>query len=138
MKLRVMYIATAAALLALSSASFAQTQSGSSIRGGSSDATASGSASGSQSVPPGFITPPLAPSTGTSADSAGAAGTTSPRSPDTSVGISGATGGATSAGTTTGRCDTLLGDERQKCLREQASTGTTGAGSTGMGSGTAK
>lgn len=106
-----------AALLALASASFAQTQSGSSIGAG-------------PTVPP--------PSTGTSADSAGAAGTTSPRAADsesTSVGRSGATSGAASAGSTTGRCDTLIGEERQKCLKEQASTGTAGPGSTGMGSG---
>jgi hypothetical protein len=35
----------------------------------------------------------------------------------------------------TGRCDTLIGEERAKCLREQTSTGTAGPGSTGMGSG---
>ena len=64
-------------------------------------------------------------STGSSADTAGS-GTTAPRSPDTSsVGTSGAVAGTASAGTTssTGRCDTLLGDERQKCLKEQAATG---------------
>jgi hypothetical protein len=65
--------------------------------------------------------------TGTSASSAGTSGTTAPRSPtsDTSVGTSGAVAGTASAGTTTstGRCDTLLGDERDKCLKEQAATG---------------
>jgi hypothetical protein len=110
-------LCTAAAVLTLASASWAQPQSGSSIGSGPS------------------LPPP--PSTGTSADSAGAAGTTAPRSPDTSVGASGATAGAASAGSTTstGRCDTLIGEERQKCLKEQASTGTVGPGSTGMGSG---
>jgi hypothetical protein len=81
------------------------------------------------------------PSTGTSADTAGAAGTTAPRSgsSETSVGISGAT--APPAPTrTSGLCDTLTGDERIRCQREQAATGTQGggpasAGSTGMGTG---
>jgi hypothetical protein len=80
-----------------------------------------------------------APSTGTSADNAGAVGTTSPRSPDTSVGVSGAYSSAPT-GPSSGRCDTLIGDERNKCLQEQASTGTSvprtgsaGPGSTGMG-----
>jgi hypothetical protein len=87
------------------------------------------------------------PSTGTSADTAGAAGTTAPRSgsSETSVGISGAT--APPAPTrTSGLCDTLTGDERIRCQREQAATGTqgggpagsAGAGSTGMSSGTAR
>jgi hypothetical protein len=129
MKLKLLYSATAAALLALSFASFAQTQSGSSIQGGSP-----GQGAGVSGSP----TRDTGPSTGTSADSAGASGTTSPRSPDTSVGTSGATSGSASSGSTSGRCDTLIGDERQKCLREQASTGTAGAGSTGMGSGTSK
>lgn len=39
------------------------------------------------------------------------------------------------AGRSSGRCDTLIGEERNKCLREQARTGTTGPASTGMGSG---
>lgn len=134
MKLKTLYIATAAALLAFSAAPFAQTQSGSSIR---SDSGMSGSAS---------------PSTGTSADTAGAAGTTAPRSSDTtassgttSVGTSGATSGASAPVRSSGLCDTLIGDERTKCLKEQAatgtsggssSTGTTGSGGTGMGSST--
>jgi hypothetical protein len=80
------------ALLAFACASIAQTQSGSSIG---------------------------APSTGTSADTAGAAGTTAPRSPDTSVGTSGAASGTASTGSTTLRCDTMTGDERAKCLKEQ-------------------
>lgn len=109
MELKTVFIATAAALVALSSATFAQSQSGSIIR---SD----------QGMSP--------PSTGTSADNAGAAGTTAPRSSDTtsssgtpSVGASGAT--SSSAPTrSSGLCDTLTGDERLKCLREQASTGT--------------
>jgi hypothetical protein len=33
--------------------------------------------------------------------------------------------GAGVTGPSSGRCDTLIGDERMKCLREQASTGTT-------------
>lgn len=132
MKLKSLYTAAAAAFLAFSGATFAQTQSGSSIR---SD---SGMSAGSP------------PSTGTSADSAGAAGTAAPRSSDTttstgttSVGTSGAVSGAAAPVRSSGLCDTLIGDERTKCLREQASTGTTGsstgttgAGSTGMGSGT--
>lgn len=109
MELKTVFIATAAALVALSSATFAQSQSGSIIR---SD----------RGMSP--------PSTGTSADNAGAAGTTAPRSSDTtsssgtpSVGASGAT--SSSAPTrSSGLCDTLTGDERLKCLREQASTGT--------------
>lgn len=126
MNLKVLCAATAAALLALSSAAYAQTQSGS------------------------IVGPmPAPPSTGTSADVAGAAGTTAPRSqtsPDvnsgasTSVGTSGIASGAGPTGPSTGRCDTLIGEERAKCLREQAATGTTpsgtaGAGSTGVGSG---
>ena len=129
MELKTLFVATWAALLAFSTAAFAQTQSGSSIR---SDSGLS------------------APATGSSADTAGSAGSTAPRTPDTtnspattSVGTSGAT---SSAGPTrtSGLCDTLTGDERVKCLREQvstgtaggsSSTGTSGAGSTGMGSG---
>ncbi len=127
MELKSVFTAAAAALMAVSSASFAQSQSGSIIR---SD----------RGISP--------PSTGTSADSAGAAATTAPRSPDTassaatSVGASGATTRPEAAvGRSSGLCDTLTGDERVKCLREQATTGTAGgtsggsagAGSTGMG-----
>jgi hypothetical protein len=124
MNLTILCAATAAALL--SSVALAQTQSGSAI--GSNTGTSS-----SVNVQPGSI-----PSTGTSADTAGAASTTAPRSPETSVGTGGAVSGAASTGTSSGRCDTLIGEERIKCLKEQASTGTTGPGSTGMGSGTAK
>jgi hypothetical protein len=82
------------------------------------------------------------PSTGTSADTAGATGSTAPRSPstETSVGTSGATSPAAPV-RSSGLCDTLTGDERVRCQREQAATGTqgggqagsAGAGSTGMG-----
>jgi hypothetical protein len=120
MNLKILCAATAAALL--SSVAWAQTQSASAI--GSNTG-----ASGSVNIQPGSV-----PSTGTSADTAGAAGTTAPRSPESS----GAASGAASTGTSSGRCDTLIGDERMKCLKEQASTGTTGPGSTGMSSGTAK
>jgi hypothetical protein len=145
MKLKSLYVATAAALLAFSSAAFTQTQSGSSIR---SDSGMSGSASGkaaagscdhlagaeraqclSDSASGGGT---AAPSTGTSADTAGAAGTTAPRSSDTtsssgttSVGTSGASSGASAPIRSSGLCDTLIGDERMKCLKEQAATGTT-------------
>lgn len=77
------------------------------------------------------------PSTGTSADNAGTTGTTAPRSespvPSTSVGISGASR-APEPTRTSGLCDTLTGEERAQCLREQASTGTVGPGSAGAGS----
>ena len=79
------------------------------------------------------------PSTGTSADTAGAAGTTAPRTPssapqtpapETSAGTSGAT--APPAPTrTSGLCDTLTGDARIRCQREQAATGSPGGGATG-------
>jgi len=117
MKPKLLFAATAAALLSLPAV--AQLQSGSNIgaRG---------------------------PSTGTSGDTAGMAGTTAPRSPstgvpaETSVGTSGATA-PTPPTRTSGLCDTLTGDERIRCQREQAATGTQGggsaAGSTGMGTG---
>jgi hypothetical protein len=127
MNLNVLCTAVAAALLAASSVSIAQTQSGSSIGSNTGGSATTGTA------------PIGAPSTGTSNDNAGAVGTTSPRSPDTSVGVSGAYSAAPT-GPSSGRCDTLTGDERNKCLQEQASTGTTtprtgsaGPGSTGMG-----
>jgi len=113
------------ALLAASSAACAQTQSPS----GSSISPSSG---GNVNVQPRPL-PQTLPSTGTSGDNAGAQGT-SPRS-ETSVGSSAASSGTTVPGPSSGLCDTLTGDERLKCLREQASTGTAGAGSTGMGSG---
>jgi hypothetical protein len=111
---------TAAFLLSLSSTAFAQVQSGSNIG---------------------------LPSTGTSADTAGAAGTaprsvgapdvTSGAAPDgasTSVGVSGP---QRAIGPTTHsfRCDDLIGEERQRCMREAAAAdpGTAGPGSTGMG-----
>jgi hypothetical protein len=112
------------ALLAASAASFAQTQSGSGI---------GSNAGGSVNTQPRPLPQPL-PSTGTSADTAGTQGT-SPRGPDTSVGSSSSVGGGTITDRSSGLCDTLIGDERAKCLREQASTGTAGAGSTGMGAG---
>jgi hypothetical protein len=111
------------ALLAASAASFAQTQSGSGI-----GANTGGSASVNVPAPL-----PL-PSTGTSADTAGTQGT-SPRTSEPSGGSSSVVGGSPVAGSSSGRCDPLMGDERTKCLREPASTGTTGPGSTGMGSG---
>jgi hypothetical protein len=122
MKLQILGIA----LLAASAAAVAQTQSGSGIGSNSG---------GSVNVQPRPLPQPL-PSTGTSADTAGTQGT-SPRSADTSVGSS-SFGGATVTGPSSGLCDTLIGDERAKCLREQASTGTSGAGSTGMGAGSSR
>jgi hypothetical protein len=82
------------------------------------------------------------PSTGTSGDTAGAVGTTAPRSGASET----STGGASSPPLATrpgGACDALTGDERIKCQRDQAasggmqggagaSSGSTGAGSTGM------
>jgi hypothetical protein len=121
MKLNLLCSVTATALLALSCAALAQTQSGSSI-GSNTGTTGSVRADSS-----GQRTPPRdlgIPSTGTSADNAGAGGT-APRSPDASVGTSGSLSGAGVTGPSSGRCDTLIGDERMKCLREQASTGTT-------------
>ena len=71
--------------------------------------------------------PRVPPSTGSGADSAGS-GTTAPRSPDSDTSSVGATAieGSASAGATrsAGRRGTLLGEERQKCLKEQAATGT--------------
>jgi hypothetical protein len=119
MKLHILGIA----LLAACSAAAAQTQSGSSI-----GSNTGGSASTNTPAPL-----PV-PSTGTNADAAGARGTT-PRTSETSVGASGAYGTPDTAGRSSGRCDTLIGDERARCLREQASTGTTGPGSTGMSTG---
>lgn len=116
MKLALLFSATTALLVSFSV--LAQTQSGSIIR---SD--------------PGLRAPGL-PSTGTSGDGAGAAGTTAPRSStstETSVGASGATSSAGSV-RTSGLCDTLTGDERARCQREQAATGTQGGGSAGAGS----
>ncbi len=77
------------------------------------------------------------PSTGTSGDTAGAAGTTAPRSSasETSIGTSGATTPA-SPNRASALCDTLIGEERLKCQREQATPGTAGPGSAGASSGT--
>jgi hypothetical protein len=115
-----LYLLGIALLAASAGAQPQQIQSGSGIganTGGSS----------SINIPP----PPAPPSTGTSADAAGTGGT-SPRT-ETSVGASGIT--PDNVGRSSGRCDTLIGEERNKCLREHASTGTTGPASTGMGSG---
>ena len=109
------------ALLAASTAVCAQAQSGSSIGANSSG--------GGGNVQPRPLPP--SPSSGTSAD--GAQGT-SPRAPETSVGTSGATAPPL-PDRSSGRCDTLTGQERTQCLREQASTGTTGAGSVGGSAG---
>jgi hypothetical protein len=108
-------------LLAASAAAGAQTQSGSGIganTGGSSAAN--------------LPAPLPVPSTGTSADSAGTQGTT-PRTsePYGTLGQAGTRAAAM-------RCDPLAGEERARCLREQASTGTTGPGSTGASSGATK
>ena len=71
--------------------------------------------------------PKVPPSTGSSADTAGS-GTTAPRSADSDSSSVARTAieGSAAAGATrsTGRCDTLPGEERQKCLKEQAATGT--------------
>ena len=107
----------AIALIAAWSAAYAQTQSGTGI----------GTNSGGDVQP--RPVPQTPPSTGTSASSVGAQGT-SPRTPETSVGTSGATA-APLPDRSSGLCDTLIGEERTKCLREQASTGTTGPGSVG-------
>jgi len=62
----------------------------------------------------------------TGASTAGG-GTTAPRSADSdssSVATTAIEGSAAAEATrSTGRCDTLLGEERQKCLKEQAATG---------------
>lgn len=100
-----------AALLAACASAFAQTQSGTGI------GSTTGSTGSAETRP---LPAPL-PSTGSSADFAGARGT-SPRMPETSAGASG-TGDTPTTGRTSGLCDTLIGEERAKCLREQASTG---------------
>ena len=110
----------AVAFSAFSAAALGQPQSGSSI-----GSNTGGSASINQPAPL-----PV-PSTGTSADMAGSRGTTSPSAGESSV----ASPTLETTGRSSGRCDTLLGDERTRCLREQASTGTTGPTSTGTSSG---
>jgi hypothetical protein len=114
------------ALLAACSAASAQVQSGSGI---------GSNTGGTDSVPPRAAPQPL-PSSGTSADTANVPAT-SPRS-YSSVGESSATSGSgrVSSQRATGLCDTLIGEELKKCLRELTSTGSAGAGSTGMSGGT--
>jgi hypothetical protein len=109
------------ALLTACSAVSAQTQSGSSI------GTNSGGVAGSAQPRP----LPSSPSTGTSADSVGTQGT-SQRPPETE------TSGATAPplpDRSSGLCDTLTGQERAQCLREQSRTGTAGTGSVGGSAG---
>jgi hypothetical protein len=112
------------ALLAACTAVCAQTQSGSNI-----GANSPGVGGNVQPRP----LPPTLPSTGTSTDSSGAQGM-SQRAPETSVGASGATA-APLPDRSSGLCDTLTGQERTQCLREQARTGTAGAGSVGGNAG---
>lgn len=122
MKLHLLGIALLTACTAVS----AQTQSGSSM------GTNSGGVAGS--VQPGPL-PPSPASTGTRADSAGTQGA-SQRTPETESSVS--TSGATAPplpDRSSGRCDTLTGQERAQCLREQASTGTAGTGSVGGSAG---
>jgi hypothetical protein len=114
------------ALLTACSAVSAQTQSGSSI------GTDSGGVGTTVQPRP---LPPTQPSTGTSAPSAATQGTNQ-RTPETESSVS--TSGATAPplpDRSSGRCDTLTGQERAQCLREQASTGTAGAGSVGGSAG---
>jgi hypothetical protein len=54
------------------------------------------------------------------------------------VGESATSRSSESSGRSTGRCDTLTNEERAQCLREQASTGTAGAGSAGASSGASR
>lgn len=109
------------ALSAACAGAAAQTQSGSSI------GTNSGGVAGNVQPRP---VPPTLPSTDTRSGSAGVQGT-SPRTPEeSSVSTSGATA-APLPDRSSGLCDTLTGQERAKCLREQASTGTAGTGSVG-------
>ena len=123
MKLHLLF---AIALSAACAGVAAQTQSGSSI------GTNSGGVAGNVQPRP---LPPSPPSTGTSTPSAGTQGT-SQRTPETESSVS--TSGATAPplpDRSSGRCDTLTGQERAQCLREQASTGTAGAGSVGGSAG---
>jgi len=109
------------ALWAACAAAAAQTQSGSSI------GTNSGGVAGNVQPRP---VPPTLPSTDARSGSAGVQGT-SPRTPEeSSVSTSGATA-APLPDRSSGLCDTLTGQERARCLREQASTGTAGTGSVG-------
>jgi hypothetical protein len=109
----------AIALLAACSAAYAQTQSGSRI-----GRTSPGTGGNVQPRP----VPPTLPSTSTSPSTGG----TSQRTPDTESSVS--TSGATAPplpDRSSGLCDTLTGQERRQCLREQANTGTAGPGSVG-------
>ena len=118
MKLHLLF---AIALSAACAGVAAQTPSGSSI------GTNTGGVAGSVQSRP---VPPTLPSTDTRSGSAGVQGT-SPRTPEeSSVSASGATA-APLPDRSSGLCDTLTGQERAKCLREQASTGTAGTGSVG-------
>lgn len=114
------------ALLAACSAASAQVQSGSGI---------GSNTGGPGSVPP-RAAPQSLPSTGSSADTANVPAT-SPRT-YSSVGESAATSGSgrISSQRAIGLCETLLGEELKKCLRELTVTGSAGAGSTGMSGGT--
>ena len=110
------------AFLAACTTVCAQTQSGSNI--GSNSPGVGGN-----------VQPRPLPPTGTSAPSTGGQGT-SQRTPETESSVS--TSGATAPplpDRSSGRCDTLTGQERAQCLREQASTGTAGAGSAGGSAG---
>ena len=120
MKLQILAVAS----LVLWAQALAQTSNPQPIQSGTGIGANTGG-SASINVPP----PPAPPSTGTSADAAGTQGT-SPRT-ETSAGTGGLTPDTT--GRSSGRCDSLIGEERTKCLREQASTGTTGPTSTGAG-----
>ena len=116
------------ALLAACTAAFAQTQSGSSIGSNSP---------GGGNVQPRPL-PPTLPSTGTSTAPVGTQGA-SQRVPYTESSVS--TSGATAPplpDRSSGLCDTLTGQERAQCQREQASTGTAGAGSVGGAGGSLK
>ena len=118
----------AIALLAACTAASAQTQSGSNI------GTNSPGVGGNVQPRP---VPPTLPSTSTTADSARPQGT-SPRTPEeSSVSTSGATA-APLPDRSSGLCDTLTGQERRQCLREQANTGTAGPGSVGGAGGSLK
>ena len=113
------------ALLAACTAAGAQVQSGSNV-----GANSPGTGGNVQPRP----LPPTLPSTDTRASTLGGQGT-SPRTPEeSSVSTSGATA-APLPDRSSGRCDTLLGQERAQCQREQASTGTAGAGSAGGAAG---
>ena len=109
------------ALLAACTAAFAQTQSGSSI------GTNSPGVGGSVQPRP---VPPTLPSTATSTAPVGTQGTSQRPPEESSVSTSGATAPPL-PDRSSGLCDTLTGQERRQCQREQASTGTAGPGSAG-------